>query len=279
MRYSGGVASAGLCNYAASQGDNLVVGRWMLTSALGVYGRAYQLMAMPAMFLGEVVDRIVFPLLSRVQDDRQQLRLAYARGVSLIASVMTPAAVFGIALAPEIVDVVLGDGWSEVVLPFQVLMGGLVFRTGYKISDMLARATGNVYARAWRQAIFAVLIFGGAFLGKEWGVTGVACGVVAALATNYLMMAWLSIVTTGLPWGRFFALHVRGIVLGSLFGSLAFLAAEVLRAAAMPAWVVLLGGTLGAGAGFGILVRVAPNRVLGGDGVWLVRTLAGRTTV
>ena len=279
VRYSGGVASAGLCNYAASQGDNLVVGRWMLTSALGVYGRAYQLMAMPAMFLGEVVDRIVFPLLSRVQDDRQQLRLAYARGVSLIASVMTPAAVFGIALAPEIVDVVLGDGWSEVVLPFQVLMGGLVFRTGYKISDMLARATGNVYARAWRQAIFAVLIFGGAFLGKEWGVTGVACGVVAALATNYLMMAWLSIVTTGLPWGRFFALHVRGIVLGSLFGSLAFLAAEVLRAAAMPAWVVLLGGTLGAGAGFGILVRVAPNRVLGGDGVWLVRTLAGRTTV
>lgn len=274
--YSGGVASAGLCNYAASQGDNVVVGRWMLTGALGIYGRAYQLMAMPAMFLGEVVDRIVFPLLSRVQDDKDQLRLAYSRGVSLIASVMTPAAATGIALAPEIVLVVLGDGWDEVVVPFQVLMSGLVFRTGYKISDMLARATGTVYARAWRQAIFAGLIFAGAFVGKAWGVTGVACGVVSALTANYLMMAWLSITTTGLLWRRFFGLHLRGLSFGVLFGALAHGAAEILRAEGMPAWSVLGFGALAAVTGFLVLVRAAPGRVLGGDGVWLVRTLLGR---
>ena len=50
LSYSGGVVTAGLCNFAASQGDNVVVGRWMSADHLGIYGRAYQLMAMPAMF-------------------------------------------------------------------------------------------------------------------------------------------------------------------------------------------------------------------------------------
>lgn len=276
VRYSGGVASAGLCNYAASQGDNVVVGRCMSTAALGVYSRAYQLMVMPAMFLGEVVDRIVFPLLSRVQNDKDQLRTAYGRGVSLIASVMTPFAALGVALAPEIVVLVLGDGWLEVVLPFQVLMSGLVFRTGYKISDMLARATGTVYARAWRQAIFAGLIAAGALAGVAHGVVGVAVGVVAALAANYLMMAWLSIATTGLSWFRFFALHGRGLLLGLLFGGVAHGVAEVLRERDASPWLVAPVAATAALLGFAIAAWSRPSLVLGADGLWLLHTLTGR---
>ena len=272
-RFSFGVLAAGMCNYAASQGDNVVVGRSMPAAALGVYGRAYQLMAMPAMFLGEVVDRIAFPLLSRVQDDRAQLRAAYARGVSLVVCVMAPAAALCVVLAPEIVRVVLGPGWEEVAATFAVLCCGLVFRTGYKLSDMLARATGTVYARAWRQAVFAVLLLLGAYVGSSGGTVGVATGVVLALLCNYALMAWLSLATTGMRWVEFVALHARGVVLAIGFGIAAWGTAAALRAAESPSWLVVVASSLAPLLAFVACVRAAPRRVLGEDGVWLWRTV------
>ncbi len=272
-KFSLGVLTAGMCNYAASQGDNLVVGRSMPAAALGVYGRAYQLMSMPAMFLGEVVDRVAFPLLSRVQDDRAQLRSAYARGVSLVACVMAPASALCIVLAPEIVRVALGAGWDEVAAAFSVLCCGLVFRTGYKLSDMLARATGTVYARAWRQAVFASLLLLGAFVGSANGTVGVATGVVLALACNYALMAWLSLATTAMRWSEFAMLHVRGLVLATGFGAAAFGVATVLRACDAAPWVVVVLSSVVPLAAFAVCVRAAPRRVLGDDGVWLWRTV------
>jgi O-antigen/teichoic acid export membrane protein len=276
LHFGGGFVAARLCNVAASQGDNFVVGRWMSAALLGIYGRAYQLMAMPAMFLGEVVDRIVFPLLSRFQDDRDSLRLAYCRGISLVATIMAPASAISIVLAPEIVGAVLGPKWESVVLPFQVLMTGLVFRTGYKISDMLARATGTVYARAWRQAIFAGLIFVGALIGTAWGVAGVACGIVAALAANYLMMAQLSMQTTDLGWTRFASLHVRGVVCGVAFGAIVWPIAQAMRSISDSALFVLSTTVAISCTMLGVALFLSPRRILGGDGMWLLSTLSGR---
>jgi PST family polysaccharide transporter len=278
LAFSGGAVAAGLCTFAATQGDNVVVGRSMHATQLGNYTRAYQLMAMPAMFLGEVVDRIVFPLMARFQDDRERLCTAYGRGVSLVVTVMTPVATTGIVLAPEIVRLVLGAGWDDVVPPFQVLMGGLVFRTGYKLSDLLARATGTVYSRAWRQAIYAALILGGAAIGTQWGVTGVAAGVVGALGVNYLSMAWLSIATTGMSWARFGALHLRGIVSGCACGALVLLLSMALREAELGPALTLGGALAGALATTAVAVALAPRTILGGDGMWLWSTLTGRTS-
>ncbi|HLQ37944.1 MAG TPA: lipopolysaccharide biosynthesis protein [Planctomycetota bacterium] len=275
LYFSGGFAAAALANYAASQGDNFVVGRWMSAAHLGIYGRAYQLMAMPAMFLGEVVDRVLFPLMSRFQSDKERLRRAYGRSVSLIASVMTPAAVAGIVLAPEIVRVVLGPGWGEVVPPFRILISGLVFRTGYKISDVLARATGTVYARAWRQMIFAVLILAGAFAGTAAGVTGVAIGIVTAIGINYLTMAGLSLRTTGSNWSEFAALHLRGLVSGTITGAVVLLLAQAIRGSVTDPLLVLLTVAVLMLVLLGAALAIAPRRVLGAEGTWLLAMLLG----
>ena len=97
--FSGGFVAASLFGFVASQGDNFVVGRSMTAEDLGVYGRAYQLMWMAAMFLGEVLDRVLFPILARSQADKGRLRHVYSHCVGLVATIMTPAATVGIALA------------------------------------------------------------------------------------------------------------------------------------------------------------------------------------
>jgi O-antigen/teichoic acid export membrane protein len=69
----------------SQQGDNLVVGRWLGPAALGIYGRAYNLMVMPAAAFGRIVNRVLFPIMSQVQDERHRLANAYERGLAIVA--------------------------------------------------------------------------------------------------------------------------------------------------------------------------------------------------
>ncbi len=276
LGFGGGVTAARLCNEAASQGDNLVISTFLSAAMLGVYSRAYQLMAMPAMFLGEVIDRVTFPILARSQHDRHELLLGFRRGSALVASITLPASALGIACAPEIVLLVLGKGWSDVVAPFQVLTAGLVLRTGYKISDMLARATGRVYRRAWRQAVFAALVFVLAYAGSAYGLTGVAAGVLGALLVNYVMMAQLSCQTVGMPMRDFAQLHARGAIFAALVLGVAHLTAARLRDAEISPIVVLGGSMLAAASVLAAALALSGRLLLGPDERWLLSILQRR---
>jgi O-antigen/teichoic acid export membrane protein len=109
LYYGGGHTTARLFNYAALQGDYIVVGRWLSDTALGIYGRAYQLGSTPAQLIGTALDEVLFPTLSSFQDNRTRLGRAYIRAIALTSTLMFPMAVFGVLLGPEIVAVIFGD--------------------------------------------------------------------------------------------------------------------------------------------------------------------------
>src|SRR5206468_3192680 len=94
--------------------------------------------------------------------------------------------------------------WEAAIGPFQILAFGMLFRTSYKMSDSLARATGAVYNRAWRQTLFALFVVFGAWLGTRWGLVGVAVGVLLANFLNYMLMAHLSLKLISMTWKDFF---------------------------------------------------------------------------
>ena len=276
MYFSGGFTIARVANYLAVQGDNLVVGRALGPAALGVYGRAYQLMAAPATGLGGMLDSVLFPAMARVQDDKQRLAGAYRRGVSMLSTIVVPLGAISFVIAPEIIRIALGPSWDAAVLPFRVLAVGMLFRTSYKISDSLSRATGSVYRRAWRQIVYAGLVIGGAMIGQRWGIGGVAAAVVGALAVNFLLMAQLSLQLTGMTWGVFARAHLPGFALAAVALPVALGVSYALRPVA-PAVVVALAVFAAAGAVGLLFIRLAPGSFLGVDGVWMVETLRGFT--
>jgi O-antigen/teichoic acid export membrane protein len=275
MTFSGGFLLARVGNYAAGNGDNLVVARWLGPAALGAYDRAYQLMAAPAMLLGQALDEVLFPALSQVQSDRPLVATAYRRGVGAVGLVMLPASVVLCILAPEIVLVLLGTAWSAVTVPFRILALGLLFRTSYKISDAFARALGAVYRRAWRQWAFAALVIGGALAGRAWGTAGVASAVVLALAANFLLQAHLILGLVGLDWRRFAEAHGPGVRLALVVGlptaATAVLAREVLGL--HPVVTLVLVGSLALGV-LWVALTAGGARLLGAESDWLLLRLA-----
>ncbi len=95
-------------NYFALQGDNLVVGRWLGVSALGLYGRAYNLMTISVNVLGQVLDKVLFSAMAKVQNEPERLVTAYRRGTALIGLTILPISVVSYILAPELINVLLG---------------------------------------------------------------------------------------------------------------------------------------------------------------------------
>jgi O-antigen/teichoic acid export membrane protein len=279
LYFGGGFTAARVGNYLGSYGDNFVIGRWLGAVALGVYGRAYQLVAGPAALFGTVLDRVLFPAMARVQARPDQLATAYRRGVALIALVTLPASAVLVVLAPELIHVVLGldPEWDAAVVPFQVLAAGLLFRTSYRMSDSLCRATAAVYRRAWRQILFALLVVGGAGLGLRWRLPGVSVGVALAITLNFLLMAQLSLRLASLSWWGFWSAHLPSVALAALLGGPVWACAAVLRACALPPLVVLLLSAASA-LPFLLVARCAPALFLGPDGRWMLETLGRHVT-
>lgn len=273
--FGGGFTIAKLANYAALYGDNVVTGRFLGAEALGYYGRAYSLMSAPAYGFGAVLDAVLFPAMARVQDDPLRLAAAYRRGVALIAIVVLAPSATIILLAPEVIHVVLGNRWTAVIVPFQILGIGMLFRTSYKMSDSIARSTGAVYRRAWRQVLYAGLVVLGAWIGQRWGVSGVAWGALGALAVNFFLMAELSLDVAQITWREFWAAHRPAVLLTVCSFPVVWGATQLVRDLdAPPIAVILVAGVLQLLV-CGVLIARLPQLFLGKDGQWMMDTLRG----
>ena len=270
--FGSGYTANGLSIYFATQGDNMVVGRFLGAGALGLYSRAYEIMTIPAQALGMMLDKILFPTLAAVQHDPVRLRLAYRRCTALVALSVLPLSVLTVALADQIVLVLLGPNWLGAVVPLQVLAAGMYCRVSYMVGGAVNSATGAVGQMAWRSGLYAGLVFVGALVGRYWGLPGVAAGVVIAVTVNFAMVLQLGLRMTGLRWRAALAAHRHAIALAALVGGEAWLLERVLAA---PPAVVLLAALAAAVLTVLVLLRTLPPRVLGEDGLWMFDTLCG----
>jgi O-antigen/teichoic acid export membrane protein len=267
MGYGAGYSVASIGVIAANQVDNMVVGRWLGAYALGLYSRAYQLMAVPSALLGDVLDKVLFPTMARVQDDPQRLASAYLQGTGLIALVTLPIGVVAAVLAPDLVTVTFGSRWEALVPPFQVLVVGMMFRTSYRMSDSVSKATGMVYSRAWRQALYAGLVFLGAWIGRAEGLTGVALGVLGALFINYLVMAQLSLRVGQISWLRFAKVQMPALRLAIILGAVTLATTTATRQLGLPPIAGLLLGSAAAASSAALVAWLAPTFAVGEQGM------------
>lgn len=273
LYFGGGFTLARVCNYLAGQVDKLVVGRWLGAQALGIYALASQLMTAPAVIFGQILDRVLFPTMALIQQEPTRLVRAYRSGVAACALLVLPAGVILAIVAPELVLVLLGKGWEGVVAPLQILALGMLFRTSYKLSDSVARATGAVYARAWRQAVFVIAVTAGSLIGQFWGVPGVALGVIAAVAMNFFLMAQLSLVLTGMSWSDFAMAHLPGIALSGAIGTGVWALVEWLRELEVSPLVLLIDVAVASTLSGFLLCWLLPALFLGSDGRSVLRVV------
>ncbi len=107
-------------NYFSRNLDNILVGRYLGMSSLGIYDRSYQLMRYPLMLLTFAMTPAIQPVIQGSKDLSviESVHRAFSRQLAIIGSFLG----LGIFIcSKEIVDIILGDSWSDVASIIKIL--------------------------------------------------------------------------------------------------------------------------------------------------------------
>ena len=106
-RFSLNLSCFQILNYFARNADKILIGRFLGSQDLGYYSLAYQIMLYPVGQISSVISRVLFPVLSQIQDDEDRMRKIFILTTSFI-SVVTFPMMFGVwGLAEPLVHTIL----------------------------------------------------------------------------------------------------------------------------------------------------------------------------
>lgn len=113
--------ASGLIDTAWKEVYQVVIGKCYSPATLGLYTRAKQFADLCSSNLTSVVQRVSYPVLSSIQDDRVRLKGAYQR---VIKTTMLPTFVLMLgmaACAEPMIYVLIGEQWLECVPMLQII--------------------------------------------------------------------------------------------------------------------------------------------------------------
>jgi O-antigen/teichoic acid export membrane protein len=170
VRAFGGATFSSLSRNA----DNILIGRYLGAFSLGLYAFAYNLMFASITRIVLPVQQVIFPALSRLQDDRERLAEFWIRSNRVIAAISAPLLATVIVTAPDLIPLVFGEQWKPAVIIVQILCWAGLVDCLVALNDVVLKAQNEVklYFR-FTMAAFGVNLV--AFIvGLHWGVEGVA---------------------------------------------------------------------------------------------------------
>lgn len=105
----------------------LIIGRVFSAGDVGHYNRANQFADLPTNSLLQVVMKVAYPLMAKVQDDPERLRASYKKFLNFPLFVLSPILIGMATLAEPMVLVLLGEKWLPAVPLLQILCIGALF--------------------------------------------------------------------------------------------------------------------------------------------------------
>lgn len=252
--------------YGVRNFDKLLIGRWFGEVQMGLYVQAWNLMFRLVTAINPILTRVTTALFSRIQDDDPRLCRGFLQLVQLQTLIMAPVGFGIIAVAPSLVRAYLGEEWEGAIGILQCLAGLVLFFSLRNGCGSVFTAKGRMDLAFRLNLAAALLAVPAIFVGKQWGLEGIALGLVVSQAVV-------------LPYQLFILHRLIGL---SIRAWLAAVVPLTLCAAAMCGAVLLLADAIGAadpgaGARGSLHATLLLGALVGAGGalygalVWMVR--------
>lgn len=238
--YGANLTGFNFITYWGLRSDALLIGKFMDSASLGIYSRAHSLMLIPVIGGTQVISKVMFPILSSIQDDKKRVKRAYLRATRLMAFTTFPMMLGLFVVAEPFVLAALGPNWTAVAPIVQIFCFVGVTQT-------LCYPAGTIYMSQGRTDLIFRWGIGNAATLIVAVIIGVSFDTVAAVALAYLIaslaLTYPCLTIPGKLIGMTFS-DVIGHVAG-IFGCAAAMAAGVWSLGLglpsdWPAWAILV---------------------------------------
>lgn len=174
VRFGSTITLNSVIIYIAYNLDKVLLGRFWGAAAVGIYGRAYQLITIPTDNLNSAVGGVTFAALSRLQDTPDRLRSYFLKGYSLVLAATLPVTILCALFAGDLITVLLGPKWKDAAPIFRLLAPTILIFAIINPLAWLLFALGLV-GRSLKVVLFlAPLVILGYVVGLPYGPKGVA---------------------------------------------------------------------------------------------------------
>ena len=237
--YTANLTTFNFVNYFARNADNFLIGKFLSSSALGVYSLAYSIMLYPLQNISRVLLRILFPAFSHIQDDNEKFKKAYLRTIFFIALVSFPVMVGLIVTADTLVSLLFGDKWENLAVILMILAPVGILQSIGTTNGSIYMAKGNtkllLKVGIWSTIVTIIFFIGGIFFGVE----GVALSYLLSNLVLFYPVFKISWEQIGLSVSEGVGTLMPLLIIASLMGVGVWLAGKLLQPYALPSLLLL----------------------------------------
>ena len=169
----------------------LIIGRYFSAYQLGLYSQADQLQSIPSSNLVGIIGKVSYPILSSLQDDIQQLKMAYQK---MIGSLMliTFVLMLGLAaVAKSLIITLIGEKWIPCIPYLQLLCLVGMFYPLHALNLNILQVQGRSDLYLNLEIIKKILAIPIIVIGVFWGIKAMIIGMlVNTIIAYYLNSYW-----------------------------------------------------------------------------------------
>lgn len=198
FHYGKNIFFFGILNYFTANVDYLIVGRRLGVDILGIYFIAYSIPHVVVREFSQVLMKVLFPVLSKVQDDEERFKNGYLKCIKFISMISFPTCMGMMITGEYFIRVLYGQKWEAAIIPFKILCFSGMAKSLLTTMGSIYRSKGRPDMELRWNLIFSPIIISAVLIGSYFGLTGVT---IAMAVTSYLSFVTL--------WRAFHLANIR----------------------------------------------------------------------
>ena len=135
--------ASGLLHTVYTNLTTLVIGRHFSSRDLGIYSRGTQLASYPSTMVNDVLGKVTFPILAKIQNDEERLVHVYRKYICITSMVIFFGCILMAAIAKPLVLLILTAKWAESVIYLQIFCFAIMFDHVCRINLNLLEVKGR----------------------------------------------------------------------------------------------------------------------------------------
>ena len=170
----------------------LVIGKFFKAGDLGNYTQSKQVSTIPNITLISVIQRVIFPALSKIQDDKKRLKESYLKILRVMFLIISPLFLGLYAIANEFVLTVLSEKWLEAVPYIKILCLVAVIQPYINISHSLLKITDLTKLLLRIEMIRRVIIAVTLLITLRYGIISILYGHLGITLVTAIILSLVS---------------------------------------------------------------------------------------
>lgn len=162
--------------------SKIVIGKFFSVQTLGFYERASTINRYPVTVLTSIITRVTYPLLSKIQDEKERIANVYRKLIQFTFYITAPMMIGASAIAKPLFLLILGEQWLPAVPFFQILCLGSMLLPIHAFNLNILKVYGRSDLFLRLEVIKKIVTIISIVIGYQFGIYGLVWnGVITSL--------------------------------------------------------------------------------------------------